>query len=125
MAAGSAHGEESFSAQVKYLAPFQQDHRGTDSPDASASPLRQRIFPQGIVVFVVPGHKGRGEGPSLQPVQALVIPLIAVPHTAEVTCHQYEVLFCKALLLVEDFRLEAPEISVEVSRDVNFHGVFS
>ena len=103
------------------LAPLQQDHRGAYPPDAPAPPLLQRIFQQDIVVFVVPCHEGRGKGPTLQPVQALVIPPIAVPNTAEVTCHQNEVLFCEALLLVEDFRLEAPEIPVEVARDINFH----
>ncbi len=74
---------------------------------------------------MIPGHEGCGEGASLQPVQTLVITLIAVPHTAEVSCYQNDVLFCEALLLIEDSRLEALEISVEVSRNINFHGVFS
>ena len=77
------------------LAPLQQDHRGTYPPDAPAPPLLQRIFQQGIVVFVVPCHEGRGEGPTLQPVQALVILSIAVPNTAEVTCQVFYVDGCK------------------------------
>ena len=35
-----------------------------------------------------------------------------------------DVLFFESLLLVEDSRRETPEISVEVSRDINFHSVF-
>jgi hypothetical protein len=50
-----------------------------------------------------------------------VIPPIAVPHTAEVSAYQSYVLFCEALLLIEDFRLEAPEIAVEVACNINFH----
>ncbi len=70
---------------------------------------------------MIPGHEGCGEGTSLQPVQTLIVPFIAVPHAAEVSAHQNDVLFCKRLLLVEDLRLETPEISVEVSRNINFH----
>jgi hypothetical protein len=100
---------------------FQQNHRGANPPDVSALPFLLRIFPQSIVVFVIPRYKGRSEGPTLQPVQALSIPLIAVPYTAEVSTNQHDVLFCEGLLFIEDIWLKAPEVSVNVSCYINLH----
>ena len=85
VAAGSAHGEDSFSAHVKHLPALQQEHRGPNAADLPAVPVLQWVCPQGVIVFVVPRDEEGGKGPALQEVQPLIIPMISVPYAAQVS----------------------------------------
>lgn len=49
VAAGSAHGEDPFSAHVKHLPALQQEHRGPNAADLPAVPVLQWVCPQGII----------------------------------------------------------------------------
>lgn len=115
VAAGAAHGEEDPAAQVEHLPPLQHQHRGPDDPHPAALPLPLGIGGQGIVVLMVAGNKDGGEGPGLQEVQPRIVPAVAVPHAAEVTGDQDDILFCQSLLLIKVLRPEAAEVSVGVS----------
>ena len=68
VAAGSAHGEDPFSAHVKHLPALQQEHRGADAANLPAVPVLQWVCPQGVIVFVVPRNEEGGKGPVLQEV---------------------------------------------------------
>ena len=85
VAAGTAHSEECPAPQVEHLPTLQHQHRGADRSHPAAVPLRLGVGSQGVIVFMVAGHEGRGEWPGVQEVQACVIPAVAVPHAAEVS----------------------------------------
>ena len=104
VAAGAAHGEDAFPAQLKYLAPFQQEHRWADAPHLPTMPFLRRIGAQSIVVLMVTGHEGRSKRPLFQEIQSIAVPVVSIPHAAKVACNQEDILLVQPLLLVEKFR---------------------
>ena len=85
MAPGTAHGEETVSLQFEDLPAHQVQHMGTDAVNLSAVPFLHWEGCNGVMVFVIAIHKRQCEGQAFQPVQVIVIPIVAEPYAAEVS----------------------------------------
>ena len=96
---------------------------GPDGLHFAAVPGLYRELGQGVVVFVVPGDEGHGEGQPLQPVQGLVIPLIPEPHAAKVSKLEYHILLGELPALREGFRTEPLKIPMGITCHENLHAV--
>ena len=123
MGGRAAHGEEGEPGQFINLSPHQVEHVGPDGLHFAAMPELHWVSGQGIVVLVVPGDEGHGEGQALQPVQGLVIPFIPEPHATKVSQLEYHVLLGELPVLREIFRTEPRKISMGVARCEDLHAV--
>ena len=84
MATGTTYSEDTSATYLKDLPTFQQEHRWLNVADLPAMPVLSWTGPQCLVVLMVSSDKQGGEGPSLQEVQTLIVPVIPIPDTTEV-----------------------------------------
>ena len=114
VAPGSAHGEEAVSLQFKDLPAHQVQNMGANAVDLSAVPFLHGAGCNGVIVFMIAIHKCQCEGQAFQPVQDIVIPAIAEPHTAEITADDHNVFFRHLYLLGKVFLLEPLKVPVAI-----------
>lgn len=117
----AAHGKKLPATELIDLAPHEMQNGGTYPLDLSAMPLLFGITFVGVIIFVVPEHKGGGVWPVLQPIQSCIVLWVAMPYPAKISTDQNQVLLGHVLLLVEDVRAEAAEISVCIPCNKYFH----
>ena len=85
MGGGTAHGKELPAVELIYLAPHEMQNGRSYPLDLSAMPFFFWVVLIGIIVFMVPKHKGSGIGQALQPIESCIIPWITVPDPSKVS----------------------------------------
>lgn len=102
MATGTTYSEDTSATYLKDLPTFQQEHRWLNVADLPALPVLSWTGPQCLVVLMVSSDKQGGEGPSLQEVQTLIVPVILYQTPLKSTADQDEAFLVKLFLLIEN-----------------------
>ena len=85
MGGSTAHGKKLPATELIDLAPHEMQDGGTYPLDLSAMPLLFGITFVGVIIFVVPEHKGGGVWPILQPVQSCIVLWVTMPYPAKIS----------------------------------------